>query len=445
VDKNEPRRIIQTTVFGSSAGVRIRANVGGHSPHVAKSPDGKLWFLPLDGVSVVDPRHLPFNSLPPPVHIEQVLADRKTYDLASAGKGGLRLPALIRDVEIDYAALSLVAPEEVHFQYKLQGWDRDWQDAGNRRQAYYGNLPPRHYRFQVRASNNSGVWNEAGASLDFSIDPAYYQTNLFRFSGAAVLLVLLGALYQLRLRQLARQFSIRLEERVSERTRIARDLHDTLLQSFQGVLMQFDAVAYLLGDHPEARKRLEKVVRQARQAITEGRDAVQGLRSSTVITNDLARAISTFGEELAAGQTGQNRPEFRVHVEGTPRNLAPIVRDEVYRIAGEALRNAFQHAHAGRIEVEIRYARRQLRLRIRDNGRGIAPEILGEGGCAGHYGLPGMRERAGLVGGKLAFSSRIDSGTEAELTIPASVAYLRNCYEITLPLQNVLGYFGVDG
>jgi signal transduction histidine kinase len=227
----------------------------------------------------------------------------------------------------------------------------------------------------------------------------------------------------MRVRYLAQQFNMRLEERVGERTRIARDLHDTLLQSFQGVLLKFHAVTYLIPEHPaEAQKTMETAIEQARQAIAEGRDAVQGLRSSTVVSNDLARAIGTLGEELAGNSTGRKSPEFCVQVEGKPRDLAPLVRDEAYRIAGEALRNAFRHADAMRIEVEIRY---DLRLRVRDNGKGMDPEVLDGGGRAGHHGLPGMHERAKLVGGKLAIWSEIDCGTETELTIPASIAYAK--------------------
>jgi signal transduction histidine kinase len=333
----------------------------------------------------------------------------------------------VRDLEIDYTALSLVAQEKVLFRYKLEGRDSDWQDAGNRRQAYYGNVSPGNYRFRVSACNNSGVWNEAGTFLDFAIAPAYYQTAWFRLLCATAFLALLGALYQLRMRQVARQFNMRLEERVGERTRIARELHDTLLQSFQGVLMKFYAVTNLIPSRPaEAQKTLETVIEQARRAVTEGRDAVLGLRSSAVGTNDLALAIGAFGEELAADQTGQTCPEFRVQVEGTPRDLAPLVRDEAHRIACEALRNAFRHAQAGRIEVEIGYDQRQLRLLVRDNGKGIDPNVLSGGGRTGHYGLPGMHERAKLVGGKLALCSKLDSGTEVELTIPASVAYIKS-------------------
>jgi signal transduction histidine kinase len=336
----------------------------------------------------------------------------------------LRLPPLTRDVEIDYTALSLVVPEKVRFRYKLEGRDKDWQEAGNRRQAFYSDLPPRNYRFRVVACNNSGVWNEAGASFDFSVAPAYHQTWLFRVSGVAGFLMLLWVLYQMRVRQVAREYSMHLEGRVSERTRIARELHDTLLQSFQGLLLRFQAATYLLPDRPEEAKRsFESAIDQAAIAITEGRDAVQGLRSSTKVTNDLAGAITTLGTELAAGESNPNAAEFHVEVEGASRDLHPILRDEVYRIAGEAVRNAFSHAQAKRIEVEIRYDERQLRLRVRDDGKGIHAQHLKESGRAGHYGLPGMRERAKLMGGKLTVWSEQDAGTEVELKMPASRAY----------------------
>jgi len=204
----DPKRTIQTTVFDSSDGVRSHSALGGFIPHVAKSIDGKLWFLPLDGVSVIDPRHLPFNKLPPPVHIEQVTADRKTYgqNLSSdALSSHPRLPPLVRDLTIDYTALSLVVPEKVHFRFKLEGQDRDWREVVNNRQVQYSNLRPGHYRFRVTACNNSGVWNEAGTFLDFSIAPAYYQTTWFRALCAVAFLALLWALYQVRVQQVRRQ------------------------------------------------------------------------------------------------------------------------------------------------------------------------------------------------------------------------------------------------
>jgi signal transduction histidine kinase/ligand-binding sensor domain-containing protein len=420
----DPNRTIQATVFDSMDGVRSHAFTSGKTPRVAKSEDGRLWFLPLKGVSVIDPHHLPINEFPPPVHVEQIIGDGKSYweNWGGDAASGAKLPPRVRNLEIQYTALSLVVPEKVRFRYKLEGWDRDWHDIGSRRQAFYTNLPPRHYRFRVVASNNSGVWNEEGAFLDFSVAPAYWQTNWFRAACVAALLVLLWVLYRLRLRQVAQQFNMRLEERVGERTRIARDLHDTLLQSFQGLLLRFQTVSNLLATG-EPKQKLDDAIDQAAQAITEGRDAVQGLRSSTTVANDLACAITTLGQELAVGESNPNAAEFHVEVEGTTRDLHPILRDEVYRIAGEAVRNAFKHAQARRIEVEIRYDERQLRLRVRDDGKGIDTKHLNEDGRPGHYGLRGMRERAKLMGGKLAVWSELDSGTEVELRIPASRAY----------------------
>jgi signal transduction histidine kinase len=219
------------------------------------------------------------------------------------------------------------------------------------------------------------------------------------------------------------QFEMTLDARVDERTRIARDLHDTLLQSFHGVLLRLQTVSQLLRERPiEAQQKLDSTIDEVAEAITEGRDAVQGLRESTVQDNDLAGAISTLGEELATDSTSP-RPGFRVAVEGEARSLHPIVRDEIYRIAAEALRNAFQHAEARQVEVEIRYDDEQFRFRVRDDGKGMDPVVLSRQSGDGHYGLRGMRERATLIGGKLVVWSEVDAGTELELLVPASAAY----------------------
>jgi signal transduction histidine kinase/ligand-binding sensor domain-containing protein len=417
---NDPNHVLKTTVFDDSDGVRSVSVYGSGGPRVTKSPDGRIWFVPGDGVSVIDPRHLPFNKIPPPVHIEQIRADGRTYDPAQ----GLRLPARVQHVDIDYTALSLVAPEKNQFRFKLEGYDDSWRDVGNRRQAFYTNLPPRNYRFRVIACNNTGVWNEAGATLDFVIPPAWYQTNWFRAACVVTFLTMLWGIYELRVRQLAAQFNMRLDERVNERTRIARELHDTLLQNFQGLLPRFQAALYMLPERvAEARKTLEAAVDKASEAITEGRDAVKGLRLSTVEKNDLAVAVRTLGEELAVSTVNQSSPTIEVAVEGTPRSLHPILRDEVYRLVTEALRNAFRHSQARKIEVEIRYGEREFRVQVRDNGRGIDPSVLSVDGREGHYGLHGMHERAKIAGGKLKVWSELDSGTEVELSIPALRAY----------------------
>jgi signal transduction histidine kinase/ligand-binding sensor domain-containing protein len=421
---DDPRRNVQTTVFDTSDGVRTIAVYGGYTPHVTKSQDGKIWFVHRDGVTVVDPRHLPFNKLLPPVYVEQITADRKTYNVGLASSGQLRLPPLVSELEIDYTALSLAVPEKVRFRYKLEGFDRDWREAGNRRQVFYTNLPPRQYRFRVAACNNSGVWNEAGTFLDFSIVPAYYQTIWFRLACVLAFATFLWGLHQLRLRRIAREFNMHLEGRVSERTRIARELHDTLLQSFQGVLLSFQAgIAMLPGRPSEAKGKLEDSMEKAARAIAEGRDAVQDLRSSTVETNDLAAALSTLAEGLRNNPANQNAPAFEVQVRGETRDLHPILRDEIYRIAGEALRNAFCHAHATRIEVEIDYEPQQMRVCIRDDGRGIDENIVTEKGRSGHWGLRGMHERAKLIGAKLEVWSKPAAGAEIQLTIPAVNAY----------------------
>jgi signal transduction histidine kinase/ligand-binding sensor domain-containing protein len=417
---SDPMRRIQTTVFDSSDGIALRALPALYRPQVAKTADGQLWFLPGDGVSVLDPRHLSINTLPPSVHIEQVTADRKTYDAAA----DLRLPPLVRNLEIAYTALSFVAPEKNRFRIKLEGRDPDWQDVGNRRQAFYDSLSPGNYRFRVTAANNSGVWNEAGVSLDFSIAPAYYQTAWFRAASVVTAFALFWTLYQFRLRQIAHAFNLRLDERVNERTRIARELHDTLLQSFQGLILRFQSARDLLPAHPgKAVEELDGALDRADQAIVEGRDTIQNLRSSTTAVNELAQAMTVLAEEFANGPDGERgSATFRVSIEGTLRDLHPIIRDDVYRIAREALRNAFRHAQASQIEAEITYGERDLRVRIRDDGQGMDPQRL-DMGRAGHWGLTGMRERAQQIGAQLNLWSEVGAGTEVELRIPGSVAY----------------------
>ena len=411
---------IRVTVLDSSDGVRSLSSPGHYHPQVAKTPDGKIWFLPWDGVSVIDPHHLPFNKIPPPVHIENITADDKPVDISN----GMHLPTGVRHLDIDYTALSLVVPEKVRFRVKLEGEDKDWRELVNVRHVEYTNLPPKHYKFRVLACNNSGVWNEEGATLDFMIPPAWYQTNWFRGACIAAFLMMIWGIHELRVRQLAHQFNMRLEERVSERTRIARDLHDTLLQSFQGLLLQFKAVSYRL-QPGEIKNAQEAAIREASQAITEGRDTVQGLRASIVEKNDLAEAIRAFGGELASSANNPSPVAFEVMVEGRRKRKPPFLRDEIYRIATEALRNAFHHAQADKIEVELQYGDKAFTLRVRDNGRGIDRDVLSSGGHKGHFGLHGMRERAKLAGGELAIWSEVDSGTEIELTIPASWAYTR--------------------
>jgi ligand-binding sensor domain-containing protein/signal transduction histidine kinase len=417
----DPKRTIQVTTFDAADGIRLIPVLRGFRPAVTKSSDGKIWFLNSDTLSIIDPSRIGINTLPPPVHIEQITADRKTY----AARHSLRLPPLVHDLTIDYTALSLAAPEKVHFRFKLEGQDRDWREVVNKREVQYSNLAPRDYLFRVIASNNSGVWNDKGDVLDFSIAPAYYQTNWFRASLVAAFFLALWALYRLRLHQLAREFNAQMEGRVDERLRVARDLHDTLLQSFQGLMPVFQTARKLLpGQSDRAAEVLDEGLHDAADAIVEGRNAIQNLRVKPSLDPDLGSLLNAAGKELAQSPEAEgSAPTFRVVVEGPRLPLAPRIRDEIYRIGRELLRNAFRHAHAGRIEAEIRYDRDMFRLRIRDDGKGIDSSVLQEGSRTGHFGLPGMYERAQSMGARLKIWSEPGAGTEAELTIPARIAY----------------------
>ena len=311
-------------------------------------------------------------------------------------------------------------PVWVHAEPLDHFWNR--VDA-DRRMAAFTTLPARKYTLRVQGSNNRGVWNEQGVTLGLEILPPWWGTRWFRVTCAGILLALMWAGYQLRVRQLHHQFDMTLEARVGERTRIARELHDTLLQSFHGLLLRFQTVSHLLPESPsDAKQRLDTAIAHAASAITEGRDAVQGLRCSTTEKNNLALAISALGAELAADGSNLG-PAFHVAVEGETRELHPILRDEIDKIAAEALRNAFRHANAGQVEVEIRYDDEQFRLRVRDDSKGIDPAVLASKGIEGHYGLRGMPGRTELIGGKLAVWSEVGAGTEVELHLPARIGY----------------------
>jgi signal transduction histidine kinase len=394
-----------------------RPALGAFFPRSSMGPDGRLWFANGSVAQVIDPDRFSGNTLAPPVHIEGLVADRKPFP----PQAGLRLAPHTRDLEIDYTALSLVVPRKNNFRYKLAGHDSDWQDAGVRRQAFYTDLPPGQYRFQVVASNNDGVWNESGAGLEFAITPAFYQTTWFRALGICVGVGALWLLYLVRVRQIEMRIRMRLEERVIERERMARDLHDTLLQSVQGLILRFQAV---LARIPEGGERpllmMEQALERADQVLAEGRDHVYDLRKSTRATNDLPQALQALAEELAQGA---DSTRFRVTVEGTPRRLHPVVREEAYRIGAEALTNAVRHAVATHVDTEIGYSRKGLTLRVVDDGRGFDAAVLSEGAPRGHFGLTGMRERASRIRARFEVSTRPGSGSAVEVRVPASIAY----------------------
>ena len=383
-------------------------------PAATESADGRLWFVNGSLVQTINPDRLYVNRLAPPVHIEQVTADAKNY----APGNIIQLPKLSRNIEIKYTALSFVVPQRVRFRYKLDGYETTWQEAGTRRSAFYSNLRPGAYKFLVTACNNDGVWNQAGAALNFVIAPAFYQTVWFQMLLGLIGVGLIGIVHNLRLRQATAQVQARVEERLEERGRIARELHDTLIQSVDGLMLYLQA-AIDQPDRERSQQMLEKALDRADEALSEGRERVHTLRTEATSVQDLSQALTDYGEERAQ----DHAMEFSVTLVGNPRPLDPIVRDEAFRIGREALANAFQHSGAFRIEVELIYDRKGIRLRIRDDGRGIDPQIVSTG-RPGHWGLSGMRERASEVG-ELNIRNRPNTGTEIDLTIPARVAYQR--------------------
>jgi signal transduction histidine kinase/ligand-binding sensor domain-containing protein len=398
-------------------------------PAVSKSPDGRLWFANDAVVQMVDPNRFQQSQIPPPVYIEQLRADQKGYVTQSA----IRLPPHSHDIEITYTALSFAAPEKVRFRYKLDGRDPKWQDAGVRRQAFFSDLPHGHYSFHVTAANNDEVWTEKDASLSFSIDPAWYETRWFQAACLALVLAGIWTGYHHRSRQLAHDFSLRLEERVRERTRLARDLHDTLLQSFQGLMLHLQGVNDQLPEG-KAKQQLRQTIERAEAALDEGRTAVYDLRSFPPTRTNLTEDLKQLGEELSAGGAAS----FHLEVVGVARALQSTIRDEIYRIVQEALRNAFKHAHACRVTVEVNWGKGKLLLRVRDDGRGIPAEIL-EAGRVGHCGLHSMRERAGQIAAQFEIMSGAGMGTDVVLNVPASAAYAPSTWRSLYRLITVSG------
>lgn len=388
-------------------------------PTAIEGSDARLWFVLENGIVTLRPEQIARNPLPPPVLIESIHADEQRY----AATDGLELPQLTNGVQIQYTATSLAIPDRVRFRYRLDGVDADWQDAGARREAFYTNLQPGEYRFQVIASNDDGVWNEQGATLAFSIPPTFFQTGLFRALCVVAGLALLWLLYLLRLRQQAARLRSLLEERHGERERIARELHDTLLQGIQGLILRFQAAAQQLPQHEPVRAAMEKALDRADDVLVEGRDRVRELRAAAAATGDLEEAFSRAAEEFALDRASAEPPAFRVQVEGRPRPLDVRVHDEVCRIGREALANAFRHSQASHIMITLTYDHQEFRLLVGDDGIGIQAEVLEAGGRDGHWGLTGMRERARQSGGRLYIRAHRGSGTQVELRIPAAAAY----------------------
>lgn len=417
----DPSWRVQGEHFGGREGLPGIANQMRPIPTAIEGSDGRLWFSETSGVVWLDPNRAQDHAIVPPIAIQSVSADDKTYkaDLP------LTFPAHTSIVEISYSAISLSDPDAVRSRVRLHTTETDWNEVTTSGPVVYRNLSPGHYHFSVEASDTDGVWSGKVANLDFTILPAWYQTNWFYILCALAFLALLWVVYQLRLRQVKLQFATGLEERVNERTRIARELHDTLLQSFQGAVFQFQtARRLLLRNADNAMQVIDEAIHAAEEGIAEGRTAIHDLRPEQAAQRELSELLKAAAHESASAQKLDGpRPRFSVIVEGKQQALPPMVQDEVYRIAREVIRNAFAHAAASRIELEIRYDPDQLRVRIRDDGKGIDPKILQDGGQPGHFGIPGMRERAQRMGAHLDFWSEMGSGTEVEFTVPASLAY----------------------
>jgi signal transduction histidine kinase len=396
------------TVDGYPGVVQFRSN----QSSLLKTPDGRLWLHASDGAAWVDPARLPRNRLAPPVHITSVAA----HGRSPAVGGPVELPAGTEDLQIAYTAPSFTMPERVRFRYKLEGVDDDWRDAGTRRTAYYTRLGPGRYRFVVSAANEDGVWNPAGAALDVAIAPTFVQSTAFKALCGALAAVGIWLLYRLRLRRVTLQLRRMLQERAGERERIARALHDTLMQSVQALLMLFEhARGRLPQDCPDL-PLIDRTLEQARHALREGRDELTALRGAAAPADDLVGALVPLGHILGE----QFGVRFGVRVTGTRRPLCRDVAQETCFIAREALQNAFRHAHADEVLLEVAYGEQAFELRVRDDGRGFR-----ETARPGHWGLVGMRERAAAIGARLDIGPGADGGTLVALTVPAGQAYER--------------------
>jgi signal transduction histidine kinase/ligand-binding sensor domain-containing protein len=422
--RRDPAYRVRGETLGAFDGVVGSSALMRPLPTAIEAADGKLWFATTSGIYGIDPARRVRNRVPPPVLIRALTVAGHTIEPIP----GLTLPVYTNAVRFDYIGLSLTAAEKVRYRFRLDGADADWHELTAGRQALYTNLRPGHYAFRVIAANNDGVWNDSGATLPFVIPPAFVQTGWFIVLCVAGGTAAVWALVRARVRQVAtrirRRLEERMEERLNERTRIARELHDSLLQGFQGLMFRLQAVRQLLPERPgDAVKFLDSAMQVGDQAIGEGRDAVQNLRSSSSDDRDLATSLSALGAELGAGIDPPSMPQYRVVVEGTPRELTVVICDEACRIVREAVSNAYQHAKAGHIETEVNFGNANLTIRVRDDGIGVDPQILARGQRPGHWGFPGMRERSDSFGARLHVWSEVNAGTEIELRIPAHVAY----------------------
>jgi signal transduction histidine kinase/ligand-binding sensor domain-containing protein len=408
-----PDSPVDYTSFGPADGLATRECTTGQ-PNIAITPDDKLWVGTLKGLAMLDLRRQLKRDRKPVIFMEEVEVGKTKRN---PGRELVLEPGMAH-VDLHFTVVNLVSPENVRIQYRLDGVDAAWFDADSTRTATYTDIPAGVHVFHIRASNGDGVWDREGIVYNVIQKPFFYQTVTFRLAAFVAGVLLLVGLYQLRLRRASVRLSARLEERLAERERIARDLHDTLLQGFQGLILRFHDAMMEIPEREPARQLMETALDQADEVMAEGRDRVVSLHPSFDKFGDLAQSLARAGVEIAIG----SEVKISVSTEGQVQTLDPVVSDEIYCIGREAMVNAFRHAQAQSIEVEIDYASWELRLRVRDDGRGIDPNIL-EAGRPGHIGLASMRERADRVGGQLDIISGPGAGTEVELRVPAANAY----------------------
>ena len=424
----DPKRRIQTTIWDAADGVRIRSSAASaYGPRVAKSTDGKLWFVTGEGVQVVDPRHLAVNKLPPPVCIEQIVVNHKLFwqKVSGASVGQVILPARTRDLQIDYTALSLVAPEKVHFKYKLEGQDTDWRESVNDRRAQYTNLLPRRYRFRVIASNNSGVWNEQGDTLDFSVAPAYYQTNWFRVLCVVAFLAMLWIVHQLRVRTLHQRHTLlerhegeisALNERLmkaqeEERIRIAGELHDGVLQRITSLTLELATATLELPPDSQPKAEVREVEKKLIEVGTEIRQLSHELHPAVLQEAGLPAALSSYCEEFSR----LRGIPIAYQADESVEELSPGAALCIYRIAQEALGNVAKHAKAKQVEVRLTRSDGRVCLVVADDGVGFNPDGSGK---SGGLGLINMRERVRQLNGTFEFDSKPGRGTTVKAEVP---------------------------
>lgn len=402
-------------LFGAEGIRRDRSIVSG--------PDGKIWVSVQDGIAFADPLQSLRESRPVSVRIESIIAS----GTASRARDSLRIRARTHNVTFQFSGASLDSPARIWYRYLLEGADQTWSDPVQMRQVSYNNLHSGTFRFRLMASQDGTLWNGPESDIVFTIDQAFWETWWFRVGLVFLAATIAAFLIRLRMLRLSRQLNARFQERLAERTRIAQELHDTLLQSFHGLMLRFQTVDSMLPTRPnEAKAMLDDALDRADDALTESREAIQNIRSFPSQPSQLTRALASVLEKVKAEFSNEQQsdpPNCTIVVEGSERLLRETVTAEICRIAREALRNVFQHAEAGQLEIEVSFRDVELRLSFRDDGAGIEPSVLKDGARSGHWGLIGMRERAARLGADLSFWSKPGAGTEIALTIPARLAY----------------------